>query len=231
MSTKNVTTSALAFDPTSMGTYQGLQGGLGSAISSYMTNPFSNPFFQTQQQMGTNQANLLGGTNLSNIARNWTASGMGGSQSPAMLEMMNNQMRANSGMRAQLGFLNPMQNAFTAQQNAMGLASQYRPLQTGGTQTQTQSGVGSWLPQLAGAALGMAGGALTGGMSTALTGTAGAMRAATSPMQSPFLSPQFGSMGGGLQMGTGAPDVGGYNMEAFPSPFAQPTMPSSQIRH
>src|SRR6266850_40530 len=165
MSTKTKQESTLTFDPTAMSAYQGMQRGLGSAVEGYMNNPFQNPFMQQQMQMGNQQANFYGGSAMSNLMRNQTASGMS-QNSPASLEMMQNQMRANSGMRANLGFLNPMQNAFTAQQNSMGLASQYRPLQTGGTQTQTQGGLGSWLPQLAGAALGMAGGAMTGGASS-----------------------------------------------------------------
>jgi hypothetical protein len=124
-----------------------------------------------------------------------------------MLEMMQNQSRANSGMRANLGFLNPMQNAFTAQQNAMQLGSQYRPLQTGGTQTQTQGGLGSWLPQLAGAAIGAAGTAMTGGMSGG--GGGGGMfnyRGQATPTSGGF-SPLLGGM---------PTSSGGYNMPGMP---------------
>lgn len=218
MSTKKVSTQRSQFDPTAMSTYQGLQGGLGAAISGYMNNPFSNPFFQTQQQMGTQQANLTGQTGMSNVARNIGMSGMSQS-SPAALEMMNNQARANSSSRANLGFLAPMQNAFTAQQSAMGMAEQYRPLQTGGTTTETQSGVGSWLPQILGGGLSLlTGGLLGGGTSSgggggAMSGTMGAMQSAMSPMQGPTSSPlSFGPMG------QGEPNVGGYNFG--PSPFA-----------
>ena len=224
MSTTNKQTQTNAYDPTSMGVFQGMQGGLGSAISGYMNNPFSNPFFQQQQQMGNQQANLQGQTGMSNIVRSMGMSGMGGSNNPAAMEMMQNQARANSGMRAQLGFQNPMQNAFTAQQGAMGMAGQYRPLQTGGTQTQTQSGLGTWLPQLLGAGLGMA----TGGLSKmfgagasaaggAMSGTMGAMNAAMSPMQ--------GGIGGPMPfgpMGQGAPNAGGYNFGQSPFMMGQP---------
>src|SRR6266446_10833824 len=166
MSTTNTQTSTNQYNQAGMSAYNQMTPAFSQMAMGYMNNPFQNPFFQQQQQMGNQQANLMGGSAMSNIARNWTASGMGQSNNPAMLEMMQNQSRANSGMRANLGFLNPMQNAFTAQQNAMGLASQYRPLQTGGTQTQTQSGLGSWLPQLAGAAIGMGTMGMTGGASS-----------------------------------------------------------------
>ena len=165
MSTKQQTDTTNKYDPTSMGTFQGMQGGLGNAVNSYMSNPFGNPFMQTQQQMGTRQAQNLGGTQMSNISRNITGSGMGGgNMSPAALEMMQNQGRANTGLQSQLGFLQPMQNALGMQQNAMGIAANYRPLQTGGTQTQSTGGLGTWLPQVAGMALGGLTGGLMGGM-------------------------------------------------------------------
>src|SRR5882757_8870440 len=103
MSTKNTQTSTNTYDPTSMSTFQGMQGGLSSTIGGYMNNPFNNPFMQQQMSMGNRQANLYGGSAMSNLLRNQTASGMS-QNSPASLEMMQNQARANAGMRAQLGF-------------------------------------------------------------------------------------------------------------------------------
>jgi hypothetical protein len=224
MSTKTVQTQQNQYDPTAMSTYQGMQSGLGSAIGGYMNNPFSNPFFQTQAQMGTSQANAMGQSGMNNLTRNLTASGIQ-QNSPAALQMMQQQSMGNSANRANLGFLNPMQNAFTAQQNAMGLASQYRPLQTGGTQTQQKSGLGTWLPQVAGMGLsaltGGLGGMMGAGMgaaSGAMSGTMGAMSAAMSPMQGGQGS-YYGPSGG---MGMGAPDVGGYNFGQSPFMMGQP---------
>ena len=222
MSTKTQQTSTLAFDPTSMSTYQGLQGQLGSMVSSYLSNPFSNPFFQTQSQMGTNQANSLGQTGISNATRNWNMSGLS-TTNPAFLEMLQNQGRANTNLRANLGFLNPVQNAFTAQQNAAGLASQYRPLQTGGTQTQTQSGLGTWLPQLVGAGLGIAGGAITGGLGGAATS---AGLGASNLLTGTFQNAQSPGMAGLNMSPTGTYNFGslqppsGYNTPQ--SPFMYP---------
>src|SRR6266550_2222258 len=125
MSTTNTQQTTGQFNQAGMGAYNQMMPAFSQMAMGYMNNPFNNPFMQQQMQMGNNQANLMGGSAMSNLMRNQTASGMS-QNSPAALEMMQNQMRANSGMRANLGFLNPMQNAFTAQQNAMGLASQYR---------------------------------------------------------------------------------------------------------
>jgi hypothetical protein len=169
MSTKTQQTGQ--FNAQGMNTYNNMQGGFGTAVNSYMSNPFSNPFMQQQQQMGTNQANQTGQTAMSNITRNWNMTGSSGNN-PAYMEMINNQARMNSQQRSQLGFQNPMQNAFTAQQNAMGMASQYKPLQTGST--QSQSGLGSWLPQIVGGGLSaLTGGLMGGGGSTSQAGGSG----------------------------------------------------------
>ncbi len=88
MPTTNKTQQTSQFDPQAMMTYQGLQSPLFDMLQGYMKNPFGNPFFQTQQQMGTRQAQGLGGSQMSNLLRNITTSGMeGGASSPAGLEM------------------------------------------------------------------------------------------------------------------------------------------------
>jgi hypothetical protein len=158
MSTKQTTDQSTKFDPGSMAAFQQATPAWMQPAQGYAQSPFSNPFFQTQQQLGTRQAQNLGGMATGNVTRNLTASGLfgGGSQSPAGLEMLQNQGRANTGLQSQLGFLNPLQNALALQQNAMGLLQGYRPLQTGGTTVQSTGGLGTWLPQLAGGALGMA---------------------------------------------------------------------------
>jgi hypothetical protein len=229
MSTKTTTTQQNQYDPTAMNAYQGMTGALNPAVRGYINSPFSNPFFQTQQQMGNNQANMMNQTNMSNIARNWTASGMGSSNSPAMLEMMNNQMRAGTNTRANLGFLAPMQNALNMQQNSMGIAASYRPLQTGDTTTTKKSGLGTWLPQLAGGALSMATGGMFGGggvpQSAAQVNNvwgSGDMTTLNQPMAGTSQNLPF-------QMPSDNMDMGGYNFNG-PSPFMmnQPPPPPQQ---
>jgi hypothetical protein len=184
MGTTSKTNQQNQYDPGSLSTYQGLQGGLGSMLNSYMNNPFGNPFFQTQQQLGTSQAHNMGQTAMSGLQQNQNASGMGGgATNPAALEMQQNQARANTGLQAGLGFLAPVQNAQQMQQYAGGLASQYRPLQTGQNQTQSTGGLGTWLPQVAGMALGgLTGGPGAGLFGQGLTGAAG-------------MGPQYGASG------------------------------------
>lgn len=168
----------------------------------FAQSPYSGPQFQFEQQMGNRQAQNLGGTAMSNISRNILGSGMGGgNMSPAALEMMQNQGRANTGLQAQLGFMNPMQLAGGRQQNAMGLLQGYRPLQTGGTQVQSQTGLGTWLPQLLGAGMGMAGGAM-GGMFKGTGGGGGFNYGGASASPGGFSQP---SGGGGLGAWGGDP--------------------------
>jgi len=90
--------------------------------------------------------------------------------------MMQNQGRANTGLQAQLGFLNPVQNALGMQQWATNAAESYKPLQTGGTSTESTGGLGTWLPQVLGAGLGAVTGGLGGG------GFMGASRACPEPV-------------------------------------------------
>lgn len=205
MGTTHKTSQSNQYDPTSMGVFKGLQPGLQSTLQGYMTNPFGNPFFQTQQQMGTRQAQNLGQTGMSNITRNLTASGFGGgSSSPFAMEMMQNQARANSGLQAQLGFLSPVQNALGMQQFATGLASQYRPLQTGQQTTEKTSGLGTWLPQVAGLGMSFLPGGQFGGM---FGGGGGAFSGAGAH---PFM-PSGGGLGGWAGSGPGLADLGGYS--------------------
>lgn len=200
MSTTKKTTSTNQYSPTGMAAYNQMTPAFSGAATSYINNPFGNPFFQTQQQMGTNQANQLGQTGVSNIMNNMTTSGFGGSpMSPFAQEMLANQGRATSGLRSQLGFLSPVQNAMQMQQNAMGMAAGYSPLQTGQTQVQKQSGLGTWLPAVGSMALG---GFLGGhGLIPGLTGQ---------------------QQGGGMAGSPGVLNAGAYtnNMPGFGGPMA-----------
>lgn len=220
MSTTNTTTAN--YNQTGMNAYNSMQPGLASTVNSYMNNPFSNPFFQTQAQMGTSQANNMGQTGMNTLTNNLRASGMSTS-SPAALQMMQQQSMQNSANRANLGFLSPVNNALGMQQSAMNTAAQYKPLQTG--QTQSQSGIGSWLPQILGGALGAVTGGLLGGGGA---GQATAQQAnvwgsgAMTNMNQPMMGAGYGTYGGGTQLGTGAPGVGGYNFGASPFTMSAP---------
>jgi hypothetical protein len=211
-----------------------------------MTDPFNqqggNPFFQTQQQLGTRQAQNLNQTNMSNITRNIGASGFGGGiTSPFAQEMMANQMRAGSGMTANLGFLNPVQNALQQQNMFSNIAANFRPLQTGGKQVDTVGGLGTMMPLLsAGLSLATApmtgGGSLLGSLGNLFSGF-GAGQGMTAPQSPYFAGMDYGNPFAGESFGGGAGPMGGSGMAgvglggySFPglgtgSPFLPGMMP------
>src|SRR6267378_600702 len=161
MSTQNQQTSTSSFDPGSMGVFQGLQPQFGQAISSEITDPYSNLFFNTQlgrqqqanqQQMSSGQQALLQRMQSMNMNPN----------SPFYQSQLNKLQR--QGMaNTSGGFNNLLMQAAQLRQQALGMAGSYRPLQTGQTNIQSQSGLGSWLPQIASAGLGIAGKFMGGG--------------------------------------------------------------------
>lgn len=203
-----------------MQAYNQMIPGFSQTAMGYMQNPFSNPFFQTQQQLGTRQAQQLGGTQMSSLLHNMLAGGMaGGASSPAGLEMLQNQARANTGLQANLGFLSPVQNALQQQQYYSGLASGFRPLQTGQTQTEKTGGLGSWLPQVAGMALGAAGGLFGGGAG----GGGGTPGAASYNMSDPsFYAGAFNSPTSFMPTGAGSASGGFWG--GVPGNFGAPSM-------
>jgi hypothetical protein len=156
MSTKTVDTTDLQFDPTSMNTFTGLQGGIGSNLQDFMRNPLQSSFFNTQLQMNNAQNRYAFGGANRNIFSNLVAGGNVGNAGAFTQDQLRANNMALSGANAN-SFNNLLLGAnqlrFGATQGAMG----YRPLQTGQTRTKTQSGLGTWLPQLISAGIGAAG--------------------------------------------------------------------------
>lgn len=163
LSTTNQTKTSASFDPNSMGVFQGLTSTYGSAIQDEIQNPYSNMFFNTQLAMGNQGQQASSSAGNSALLQRAQAMGINPS-SPLFMQMMAQQQRGNQSNQSNM-FNNLLLQAAQLRQGAIGQAGSYRPLQTGQTSTQKQSGVGSWLPQIAGAAIkgGMA--AATGGAS------------------------------------------------------------------
>lgn len=156
-----------AFDPAALGQYQNFQPQIAGVLGDYMSNPWQSGHFQQQlgranefiaQQGRTAQQALLG----------QTPGGGGGA------------FRASELARLQRGTQRSQSNALTnlllgssqLRLGAAGQAQAYQPLETGqsgtssgtstsqGREVRSEGGLGTWLPQVAGLALG----ALTGGM-------------------------------------------------------------------
>lgn len=130
--------------------YNSLQSPLISALLGNVNNPFSNSMFNTQMQMGMGAINARNQANMQRISQN--AQALGGTSNALLMNQINQSNRGTMGANA--GMMNNLLlNAQQLRQQSLGQMQGYSPLQTGQTSAKTQSGVGSWLPQLAGAGL------------------------------------------------------------------------------
>lgn len=212
MGTTATSTQTNAYNPNSMGTYNNLMSQLGNILPGFMNNPFGTQQFKTGQQLGTTQANNLNQSATSGLMKNMIGSGMaGGASNPAATEMLQNQARANTANTANLGFVQPTQQALGTQQAAINTAANFKPLQTGGTNVQSTQGLGTWLPQVLSAGAGILSGGLNNGLFSG--GISPAMSAAASQGG---LSNTAGLLGG--MMGPGGSLGGGMAGTLTPPP-------------
>jgi len=164
------------FDPAGLRGYQQLQNPLVSSILQYLDDTAR----QTQEQLRIGQGERAIGTafgsQFQNLASNALALGMPSAVAPGYFQSQIARLgRSRAGASAQ----NVIQNKFftdRSRQDMIRTGMQFRPLQTGGTfqsqgtTTQKKSGLGTWLPQVIGAGVGLA----TGGLSALAGGAAGA---------------------------------------------------------
>lgn len=183
MSTKKQTntTQTNTYNPASMNAYNTMTNQVGGFTKQWLGQPdlTKTPGFNLGYQSMLNNANALGGRNIRNMTANALATGMN-PNSAAFSSQLQRAGRATSGLQSN-AFLNAYQVAQGQQNFAAQMAGAYRPLQTGGTSNSTEmtSGTGTWLPQLAGAAIGGATAFATAGMSGG-----GATSAGSSPSTS-----------------------------------------------
>lgn len=165
MSTKNTQTQQSTFNQPSMDTFNSFQPSFRNNMMDFMNDPLKSSFFNTQYQMAQKQNQASYGAGNSAMMQNLAAGGSVGNVPAYMQSNLLRNQRALSGANSN-SFNNLLLGANQLRFGATQNAGSYRPLQTGSTQTQQQSGLGSWLPQVAGAALGIAGGFATGGASS-----------------------------------------------------------------
>lgn len=189
MGTTNTTTgsntSTLNFNPAAQSAYNQFIGSGSSNLLGFMNNPFGNATYQMgagQSQKGAQQA---GQNNINALLQSMTTQGLGGQAGQGWLAAQGAQTgRANQAISSQANISNVMA-ALQRQMQATGMGLSFSPQLTGQSgnfnQTQSTSGLGTWLPQLLGAGLS----AFTGGM------TGGSM--------------PFGSVGGQSNPGLGTP--------------------------
>jgi hypothetical protein len=164
MPTKKTTTNT--YNPQSLSQYGQLGGAGTSTLLDFMQNPLSSMFFNLQNQMAQKGIGQQQQSQVSTLMNNSKQFGSGGSN-PYLQSILAQAQRSGSGQSANA--LNQLLiNAGNLRFSAAGQGLGYQPLQTGGTQQTT--GLGTWLPQLAGGALGMLSGGLGGSnpLSTAM---------------------------------------------------------------
>jgi len=224
MSTKNTTTgsnsTSFQFDPGSMGAYQKNLGQYLPFAQSLYQNPFGNQMFQQENAIGQDQAASVGARNKSNVLANANAMGYG--TNSGLMNSMLQRAGLDTGALQGQAFRGAVGNANQRAMTGLGISSAFQPLMTGSNskfnQTQTTSGLGTWLPQVAGMALGAAtagfGAAGMGGAGGSMAG-AGAGVGSTGAGMGGIMGGIGSILGGGSGYGYGAPTSG-----PKPNPFA-----------
>lgn len=162
MSTTQQQTSQFA--PSGMATYDALQPSLGQALGWYLgggkgggvgsnAGPFGSPIFKAGYAQNTINAEQQGQTAMGNLGM--SASQFGGGGVPGFLQSQARQIGYGVSGQQQQGYWGALNSAVGSQLGAANTAAGFRPLQTGST--QKTSGLGSWLPQVLGGALGLGG--------------------------------------------------------------------------
>lgn len=157
MSSKSQTNSSqtIQYDPASMAQYQKFQPLISKNLENDMQlDPTKSSTFNLGLQNALTSNAELKHRAASNMVNNMASSGFAGNANAFQQAQLNRMSRAGSSMDAQSVNQNFL-NYDMLRRQATGQAMNYRPLQTGQTgQSTTQtSGLGTWLPQVAGGAL------------------------------------------------------------------------------
>ena len=153
MPTTQQTNATNQYNSSSLNSYNAFQPQLQSSLSQMAQNPLGSSYFQNQLAQQQGQAQQIGQRNQSNLLQNMRAGGGILSNSGGFMNAMlqrntlgNSQMQGNA-------FNSSMNTALSNRNMALMSMQAYQPLQTGQNTTQTQSGLGTWLPQVAGMAM------------------------------------------------------------------------------
>lgn len=158
-----------------MAAYNSLIPSFANTTNALMTSPLNNSFFQNQLSQGQNSADQINQRNIANSTSNLrTGGGLLGQGGAFTTASINNAMLAGSTNTSN-AFNSTLGSALQNRNFALQSAEGFNPLQTGANTTQTKSGLGTWLPQVAGAALGAATGGLSGLAGAGLTAGLGAI--------------------------------------------------------
>ena len=185
------------FDPGALEQYRQFQPQIGQALGDFMGNPWKSGYFQQALGRSQQQIGQMGRTNLKGILGLASQGNFGTGNMPAFMASMAGQSQRGTQRMQSEALTNLLLGAGQARLQATGMAQGYNPLELGqttesrsqtdaesdmreersgsssSTTTQQQKGLGTWLPQVAGIALGAA----TGGLGF-LPGIAGGLMGA-----------------------------------------------------
>jgi len=182
--------STLSFDPVSKAMYNQLIGAAGNYTMGQINNPFGNPFYKMGLGQSQRGAQLSANQGMNAFLQNLRVNGISGRAGNAFQMAQQNKLGRNAlTLMSGANVGNVMSALQRQQQNAM-MGMSYQPLMTGESSTshaqEQTSGLGTWLPQLAG---GLMQGVL--GMAT---------RGVTDPLAGKGLGAATGNMGAVNQM-------------------------------
>lgn len=201
MSTKNQTTTTNAYNPGGMSAYNAFQPQLQSSLMQMAQNPLGNSYFQHQLAQQQAASQQIGQRNVSNSIQNLrTGGGILSNARGYSNAMINRNNIGNSGMQAN-AFNSAMNTSLMNRNMALSSMQAYQPLQTGQTSVQQQTGAGTWLTPLIGAAANMfmpaLGKALSGGGGGNISAQ-GAMNGPGNPWGGGVDMSQFADMAGAI---------------------------------
>lgn len=174
MSTKTQTSStqAIQYDPSSMSAFNAFQP---RVQENWMQDSQLDPTKSSTYNLGLSgmqrAAQQLSARNRENFFGNLKAGGYAGNNLSGVQQMGLTGLGMGASALSSNAFNQNFLNYDAMRRNTVNAMASYRPLQTGQTQnsTQTTSGLGTWLPQVIGAGLQVAGAVATGGASLAAT--------------------------------------------------------------
>jgi hypothetical protein len=217
------TTSQNSYAPGALSQYTQFMNSYSPMLNQWAQNPYNNLQFQNNLSQNLSASNRQGMNQIQNSMAQFNMTGFGGAPSGARTQLMNSNSRYGTMLNSN-AFFGAVNTANQRQTGAVGAEMSFNPLNTGGTQTQTTGGLGSWLPQLAGAALGGLTSALTSGMSgggglsnlganptagQSTMGISGGGAGSLGPISNPF-DPSLGGGGFGSYAGPQATSGPGY---------------------
>ena len=156
MGTTTTTQSTNQYNPAANNAYNAFQPQIMSQLMQMAQNPLGNSYFQHQLAQQQSAAQQINQRSQSNSLQNLRTGGGVLSNSGGVASSLINRNQMQGSALQSNAFNSAMNSALQNRNLALMSMQQYQPLQTGNNTTQSTGGLGTWLPQVAGMAMGMA---------------------------------------------------------------------------